>query len=72
MTNFHAVLRRSIATDFNTTTGAGGSGATTALDLPGGGRSKFDQITFAGIDLGWETGFDWGVSYLVSSQTLVE
>nr|XP_018261053.1 uncharacterized protein I303_06770 [Kwoniella dejecticola CBS 10117]OBR83211.1 hypothetical protein I303_06770 [Kwoniella dejecticola CBS 10117] len=55
VTNFHQTLRRSIVTDFATTTGNIPAGHVN-LDLPGGGKSKrveFDVITFpnAGIDL---------------------
>ncbi|WRT70077.1 uncharacterized protein IL334_007071 [Kwoniella shivajii] len=45
VTNFHSNLRRSIATDFNTS-GTGTAG-TKSFDIPGGGKSKYDQITFA-------------------------
>ncbi|ORY22379.1 Rec8 like protein-domain-containing protein [Naematelia encephala] len=50
--NFHQSLR--IATDFSTTAQISTVGSD-GLDLPGGGKSKLDQITFAGIDVGWRS-----------------
>ncbi|WWC91869.1 uncharacterized protein L201_006816 [Kwoniella dendrophila CBS 6074] len=57
VTNFHSNLRRSIATDFATT--STNTGGTTTLDLPGGGRSRLDQITFADTGLDLEMGLNW-------------
>lgn len=52
---FHSNLRRSIATDFNTANGGTTGGL--ALELPGEGRSRPEQITLGGVEFDWET--DW-------------
>ncbi|OXG18173.1 hypothetical protein C367_04990 [Cryptococcus neoformans Ze90-1] len=52
---FHSNLRRSIATDFSTVNGGTTSGL--ALELPGEGRSRPEQITLGGVEFDWET--DW-------------
>ncbi|WWD19780.1 hypothetical protein CI109_104244 [Kwoniella shandongensis] len=57
VSTFHSNLRRSIATDFNTSV-TGVATGTTGLDLPGGGKSKPDQITFAASDYLWDTELD--------------
>nr|XP_019010481.1 uncharacterized protein I206_04950 [Kwoniella pini CBS 10737]OCF49262.1 hypothetical protein I206_04950 [Kwoniella pini CBS 10737] len=56
VTNFHQNLRRSIATDF--ATNGDGSSGTTSLDLPGGGRSRTDVITFPDSGLNFDFGLN--------------
>ncbi|KAL7424472.1 R8 protein [Cryptotrichosporon argae] len=48
---FHSALRRSIVTDF--AVAGGGTAKTDGIDLPGGGRSRPDQITFGGLNDMW-------------------
>ncbi|KAK8853354.1 hypothetical protein IAR55_004058 [Kwoniella newhampshirensis] len=57
VSTFHSKLRRSIETDFNATTT--GPGSASGVDLPSGGKSKPDQITFAASDFLWDTDFDF-------------
>ncbi|KAE8539288.1 hypothetical protein D1P53_004386 [Cryptococcus gattii VGV] len=52
---FHSNLRRSIATDFSPANGGTASGM--ALELPGEGRSRPEQITLGGMEFDWEA--DW-------------
>ncbi|KGB76808.2 hypothetical protein CNBG_2646 [Cryptococcus deuterogattii R265] len=52
---FHSNLRRSIATDFSAAYGGTASGM--ALELPGEGRSRPEQITLGGVEFDWEA--DW-------------
>ncbi|GFZ50967.1 hypothetical protein JCM24511_08725 [Saitozyma sp. JCM 24511] len=56
VTNFHSTLRRAIMTDSAFV--GGSSGEVRSLDLPGGGTSKFDAITFGGLDAGWQASLD--------------
>nr|XP_019043978.1 hypothetical protein I302_07258 [Kwoniella bestiolae CBS 10118]OCF22908.1 hypothetical protein I302_07258 [Kwoniella bestiolae CBS 10118] len=56
VTNLDSNLRRSIATDFATS--GTGTGGTISLDLPGGGKSRLDQITFPQAGLDFELGLD--------------
>nr|XP_019000016.1 uncharacterized protein I203_07550 [Kwoniella mangroviensis CBS 8507]OCF63477.1 hypothetical protein I203_07550 [Kwoniella mangroviensis CBS 8507] len=56
VTNLNSNLRRSIATDF--VTGGSGTGGTVNLDLPGGGKSRIDQITLAQASLEFELGLN--------------
>ncbi|WVQ74364.1 hypothetical protein IAR50_003964 [Cryptococcus sp. DSM 104548] len=52
VTTFHANLRRSIATDFNKTTGAITAGG--PLELPNDGQIRSDLITIGGLDFDWD------------------
>nr|KIR88202.1 hypothetical protein I308_01262 [Cryptococcus tetragattii IND107] len=52
---FHSSLRRSIATDFRAANGGTATGM--ALELPGEGRSRPEQITLGGAEFDWEA--DW-------------
>ncbi|WWC95213.1 hypothetical protein V866_002071 [Kwoniella sp. B9012] len=56
VTNLDSNLRRSIATDF--VTGGTGTGGTINLDLPGGGKSRIDQITLPQAGLEFELGLN--------------
>ncbi|OCF44397.1 hypothetical protein I317_01657 [Kwoniella heveanensis CBS 569] len=62
VSNFHSNVRRSIATDF--TTMGTGSGGTASLDLPGGGKSKIDQITFSNREYDIEDAMDFNLSHI--------
>ncbi|WVF67260.1 hypothetical protein IAT40_002008 [Kwoniella sp. CBS 6097] len=62
VSNFHSNLRRSIATDF--TTMGTGSGGTTSLDLPGGGKSRLDQITFSNRESDFDDAMDFNLSHI--------
>ncbi|EIW71910.1 hypothetical protein TREMEDRAFT_58044 [Tremella mesenterica DSM 1558] len=55
VTQFHTALNRAILTD-TTTTASGGTGG---LDIPGGGKSRIEQITYAGVDVAWHSTFDF-------------
>ncbi|RXK41483.1 hypothetical protein M231_01191 [Tremella mesenterica] len=62
VTQFHTALNRAILTD-TTTTASGGTGG---LDIPGGGKSRIEQITYAGVDLAWHSTFNFNFFDLVS------
>ncbi|WVQ94859.1 hypothetical protein IAU59_001942 [Kwoniella sp. CBS 9459] len=62
VSNFHSNLRRSIATDF--TTMGTGSGGTTNLDLPGGGKSRLEQITFSNQEANLDDAMDFNLSHI--------